>query len=103
MSVRADLDEVAAAFWHFDSRINYEISGDIERMVEAENDGINTEGYFEATVERRQKLVSKHFVHHRDRIIKSKSRMHRIGEKLHVLDIDVNCRLLPSLPPILMS
>ena len=92
---------MAAAFWNFDSRINYEISGEIERNVEPENDGINSEGYFEATVERRQKLESKHFSHHCERIFKSKLRMHRIGEKLHVLDIDVNCRLLPSLPPIL--
>ena len=92
---------MAAALWNFDSRINYEISGDVERKVEAENDGINSEGYFEATVERRQKLESKHFFYHRERIFKSKLRMHRIGEKLQVLDIDVNFRLLPSLPPIL--
>ena len=95
------MDELAAALWNFDSRINYEISGDIERNVEAETDGINSEGYFEATVERRQKLESKHFFHHCERIFKSKLRMHRIGEKLHVLDFGVNCRLLPSLPPIL--
>lgn len=81
MTVRADLEEVAAALWHFDSRMNYEIGGDVERKVETDSDGINSEGYFEATVERRQKLESKHFAHHRDRIFKSKVQMHRIGEK----------------------
>ena len=75
------MDEVAAALWHYDSRVNREISGDVERKVETDSDGINSEGYFEATVERRQKLESKHFAHHRDRIFKSKVQMHRIGEK----------------------
>merc|ERR1711871_154649 len=30
LQVRAGLEEVAAALWHYDSRMNYEISGDIE-------------------------------------------------------------------------
>ena len=75
------MEEVAAALWHYDSRINYEISGDVERKIEADSDGINSEGYFEATVERRQKLESKHFAYQRDRIFKSKVQMHQIGEK----------------------
>ena len=81
VDVRADLGEVAAALWHFNSRMNYEISGDVERKVKTDGDGINSEGYFEATVERRQKLESKHFAHHHDRIFKSKVQMLRIGEK----------------------
>ena len=79
MEVRADLDEVAAALWHYDSRMNYEISGDVERKVEA--DGTSSEGHFEATIKRRQKLEIKRFAHHRARIFKSKIQMHRIGEK----------------------
>ena len=74
------MDEVAAALWHFSSRMNREASGDVERKVEADSDGINSEGYFEATVERRQKLESKHFAHRRDRRFKSKVQMHQIGE-----------------------
>ena len=76
--MRAELEEVAAALWRFDSRMSYEISGDVERKVEADSDGINREGYFEATVERRQKLDNKRVAHHRDRIFKSRSRMHRV-------------------------
>ena len=50
-------------------------------LVEIDSDRINNEGYFETSIERRQKLESKHFAHHRDRIFKSKVQMHRIGEK----------------------
>ena len=94
------MDEVAAALWHYDSRMNYEISGDVERKVKTDSDGINSEGYFEATVEHCQKLESKHFAHHRDRIFKSKVQMHRIGKKLPLLDVNYH-QLLPILLQIL--
>ena len=93
---------MVTALWNFDSRMNYEISGDVERKVEADSDGISSEGYLEESVERRQKLESKHFAHHRDRIFKSKVQMHRIGEKLHISIINLSV-VATNLQPILMS
>ena len=92
---------MAAALWHFDSRLNFEISGDVTRKVEAAGDGMDEQSYFEAIVERRQKLESRHFGYHRDRIFISKMRLHRIDADTIVLLIsplaaaEVTARLGP--------
>ena len=62
------------------------MTGDIERKVEAENsDGVNNGGFFEATVERRQKLESKHFARHRDRVFYGKMRMEKVDDSIVLL------------------
>ena len=104
MQVQAELEEVAAALWHYDSRVNYEIGGDVERKVEADSDGINSEGYFEASVERRQKLESKRFSKNSDYVFKGNVQMHRTGERLHTLDIDVLLAVTTNIvDPLLFS
>ena len=86
VQVRANLEEVAAVLWDFDSQSNFEFSGDVERKVETDScDGVNNRGYFEATIERRQKLKSKNFEQHRDRQFTSKFEMHRVDEDIIVL------------------
>ena len=80
------MDEVAAAMWLFDSRSNLEISGDVERKVEADGDGMNDRGYFEATIERSQKLKSsKHFNQSRDCVFRRNTQMHRVDADTIVL------------------
>lgn len=80
MSVPASMEDVAAALWDFESRSNFEISGDVHRKI-IKADGINSSvlrGCFEATVEHRQRLdTGKHFHIHRDRFFKSKMEMRR--------------------------
>ncbi|GMH67615.1 hypothetical protein TL16_g04726 [Triparma laevis f. inornata] len=67
--VRAELEEAAAFFWDFGSRVNMEISGDVERTFE-ENENYDEETH-KKIVMRRQHLESRHGVHHRDRIFNS--------------------------------
>ena len=74
--VRADLEEVAAALWLFDSRSNFEISGDVERKFQVEGDN-GKDDRFEATVERRQTMENS-FGQRRDRLFTSNVHMHKI-------------------------
>ena len=82
--MRADYEDVAAAIWDFDSTSNIEISGDVEREVEAEGDGMNGQGFFEATVRRRQKL-DRGRREPADRVFKSTMQMHRVDVDTIVL------------------
>ena len=85
MSVRADLEEVAAALWDFDSRSNLEIGVDVKGEVEAECENMNEQGFFKATVKRRQKLESKRFTQSRDFVFRGKTQMHRVDAGTIVL------------------
>ena len=55
--IRATLEEVAAFFWHFDSRASTEMSGDLERKIEYAPVGSSDIEVLQAKVEHRTKQV----------------------------------------------
>jgi hypothetical protein len=83
--VRAELEEVAAFFWDFNSRANVEISGDVERIVggEKEDDDL---GIVRKVVSRRRKLESSHRGHHHDRSFDSEMTFHRIDDDTIIIN-----------------
>ena len=62
VSVRAGLEEAAAFFWDFTSRVNLSLSGDIQRTLEEEK-----RGEWEILTKKRRKLGPKHGSSHNDR------------------------------------
>ena len=83
--VRAELNELAAALWHFNSSSNFEISGDVARKIEVTGDEMKDQGFLEATVERRQTMRSKRFIQSKDCVFRSKVQMHRIDDGTIIL------------------
>ena len=80
--VRGNLEEVAAFLWQYDSRAYFGLnSEDVERTFL----GSKLTDVFEATIERRQKVTSKHFRHLSDRVFNSKMKMAKIDNNTIVL------------------
>ncbi|GMH95050.1 hypothetical protein TL16_g13066 [Triparma laevis f. inornata] len=74
VAVSAEVEEVAAFFWDFGSRTNMEISGDVERTFEEDEEEA---GGLKKIVKRRHKLESAHGTHHRDRLFVSEMTLTR--------------------------
>jgi hypothetical protein len=79
MTVRAGLEEAAAYFWDFESRVHQETIGDVERVVEEKK------GTWEVVVRRRQKLESKQGVKNIDREFWNVMKLHKMDENTIVI------------------
>ncbi|GMH53091.1 hypothetical protein TL16_g01370 [Triparma laevis f. inornata] len=69
VKIRTEIEEVAAFLWSFGSRANMEISGDVERTFEEDEEGA---GGFRKIVKRCQRVA-----HHRDRSFMSEMSLQR--------------------------
>ncbi|GMH91106.1 hypothetical protein TL16_g11959 [Triparma laevis f. inornata] len=81
VDVRAEMEEVVSFFWDFGSRANMEISGDVERTFEEDEEGTG----LRKVVRRRQQLESTHVTTHRDRIFTSVMTLQKINNDTIVL------------------
>ncbi|GMH90953.1 hypothetical protein TL16_g11919 [Triparma laevis f. inornata] len=70
----AKMESVAAFFWDFGSNKNMQISGDVERIFEEDDDNV-----FKKVVKRRQYLESTHGGSHRDRLFTSEMSLCRVN------------------------
>ncbi|GMH58858.1 hypothetical protein TrLO_g8001 [Triparma laevis f. longispina] len=91
VKVRAEMEEVAAFFWDFGSRANMEISGDVERTLEEDEEGA---GAFKKIVKRRQQMSSSHGSHHRHRKFNSEMKLRRVDREIIGVSIYFQ-RLIP--------
>ena len=80
VKVQAELEEVAAFIWNFTSRANFEISCDVERSIQKDNDDSKSKSdFFKKVVVRCEKVEGAH-VRHRNRLFKSEMTLHKINE-----------------------
>ncbi|GMH55451.1 hypothetical protein TL16_g01910 [Triparma laevis f. inornata] len=77
VNVRAEMEEVAAFFWDFDSRANMQISRDVERTFEEDEEGA---GGFKKIVKRHQQISSSHGGQHHDRSFASEMTLKRADD-----------------------
>jgi hypothetical protein len=82
VTVRASLEEAAAYFWDFESRVHQETTGDVERVVKEKK------GAWEVVVRRRQKLESKHGGIHSDREFWYVMKLHKVDENIIVVTME---------------
>mmetsp|Transcript_23176 Transcript_23176/g.43548 ORF Transcript_23176/g.43548 Transcript_23176/m.43548 type:complete len:1049 (-) Transcript_23176:44-3190(-) len=82
IEVEADIEEVAAFLWDFDSRANMQISGDIERRVLRDRVDNN---FFKRVVTRRQRLNSSHHGQHSNRRFTNRMTLHKLDADTFVL------------------
>jgi hypothetical protein len=78
IKVREELEEAAAFFWDFESRINHETTGDFERSVEEKK------GKWEVVVSRTKKLEAIH----RPRNFWNLMKLHKINKDMIVITMD---------------
>jgi hypothetical protein len=76
------LEEAAAFFWDFESRVHQETTGDVERVIEEKK------GAWEVVVRRRQKLKSVHGGIHRDREFLNVMKLHKMDENTIVITME---------------
>ncbi|GMI48438.1 hypothetical protein TrCOL_g6642 [Triparma columacea] len=79
VTVGAGLEEAAAYFWDFESRVHQETTGDVERVVEEKK------GTWEVVVRKRQKLESKQGVKNRDREFWNVMKLHKMDKDTIVI------------------
>ncbi|GMI02548.1 hypothetical protein TrVE_jg10594 [Triparma verrucosa] len=82
IEVEADIEEVAAFLWDFDSRANMQISGDIERRVLRDSVDNN---FFKRVVMRRKRLKSSHHGQHSIRRFTNRMTLHKLDADTFVL------------------
>ncbi|GMI16290.1 hypothetical protein TrLO_g11948 [Triparma laevis f. longispina] len=90
VNVRAEMEEVrrrreeriAAFLWDFGSRANMEISGDVERTLEEDEEGA---GGFKKIVKQRQQMLSSHGDRHRDRTFASEMALQRADKNTIII------------------
>lgn len=82
VSVPIDLENVAAFFWDFESRVHEATTGDVERVVELR------EGDWKMTASRVQKVKSEHHVTHRLRRFLNVVRLRKVDTDTIVITMD---------------
>jgi len=82
LRVRAELEEAAAFFWDFNSRIHKETTGDQERLVE------KSRNEWELVLKRRQKIESKHGSKHRMREFWNTVKLHKVDNDTIVITME---------------
>lgn len=80
--ISTPIEDVAAYFWHFESRIQEEISGDIQRIVEERR------GEWELIVKRIQMVEIKHGGRHDARKFRSILRLHKPSSSTIEITVD---------------
>ena len=96
VTVRAGLEEAAAYFWDFESKVNQETTGDVERVIEEKK------GTWEVVVRRKQKLESKQGGFHRVREFWNVMKLHKMDENTIVIIIEPVSYTHLTLPTILL-
>ncbi|GMI47646.1 hypothetical protein TrCOL_g5426 [Triparma columacea] len=82
VTVRAGLKEAAAYFWDFESKVNQETTGDVERVIEEKK------GTWEVVVRRKQKLESKEGVKNKHREFWNVMKLHKMDENTIVITME---------------
>ncbi|GMH72902.1 hypothetical protein TL16_g06036 [Triparma laevis f. inornata] len=91
MNVRVEMEEAAAFFWDFGSRANMEISRDVERTFEEDEEDEEGAVGFKRIVKRRQQMSSNYGGHHRDRSFASEMALQRAdNDKIIILVVPLS-------------
>ncbi|GMH65899.1 hypothetical protein TrLO_g8812 [Triparma laevis f. longispina] len=85
------MEEAAAFFWDFGSRANMEISRDVERTFEEDEEDEEGAVGFKRIVKRRQQMSSNYGGHHRDRSFASEMALQRAdNDKIIILVVPLS-------------
>ena len=81
LKVRANMEDVAAFLWDFESRCHLATTGDIERRIEKKI------GDWEMVVRRVQKIESKHGAKHHNRVYTNIMKLHKVDLNTVVISL----------------